>query len=88
MGDEFSALRAHIAEGIPDALPDHPGIDESVDHAPQRRQILTSDEKVLALRNALRYFEQKHHAVLAPEFLEELSTFGRIIMRRFRPTQY
>ena len=88
MGDEFSALRAHIAEGIPDALPDHPGIDDSVDHAPQRRQILTSDEKVLALRNALRYFEQKHHAVLAPEFLEELSTFGRIIMRRFRPTQY
>ncbi|MAE79535.1 MAG: urocanate hydratase [Euryarchaeota archaeon] len=88
MGDEFSVLRAHIAEGIPDALPDHPGIDDSVDHAPQRRQILTSDEKVLALRNALRYFEQKHHAVLAPEFLEELSTFGRIIMRRFRPTQY
>tara|TARA_B100001564_G_C20656141_1_gene679289 strand:+ start:277 stop:2313 length:2037 start_codon:yes stop_codon:yes gene_type:complete len=88
MGDEFSALRAHIAEGIPDALPDYPGIDDSVDHAPQRRQILTSDEKVLALRNALRYFEQKHHAVLAPEFLEELSTFGRIIMRRFRPTQY
>ncbi len=88
MGDEFSALRAHIAEGIPDALPDYPGIDDSVDHAPQRRQILTNDEKVLALRNALRYFEQKHHAVLAPEFLEELSTFGRIIMRRFRPTQY
>ena len=88
MGDEFSALRAHIAEGIPDALPDYPGIDDSVDHAPQRRQILTSGEKVLALRNALRYFEQKHHAVLAPEFLEELSTFGRIIMRRFRPTQY
>ena len=88
MGDEFSALRVHIAEGIPDTLPDHPGIDDSVDHAPQRRQILTSDEKVLALRNALRYFEPKHHAVLAPEFLEELSAFGRIIMRRFRPTQY
>ena len=77
-----------IRDSIPDALPDYPGIDDSVDHAPQRRQILTSDEKVLALRNALRYFEQKHHAVLAPEFLEELSTFGRIIMRRFRPTQY
>ena len=81
-------LKAYIAEGIPEDLPDHPGYDDSVDHAPPRRQILTADEKKLALRNALRYFDKKHHQILAPEFLDELSTFGRIIMRRFRPTQY
>ena len=88
MGDNYDVLKAFIAEGIPEDLPDHPGYDDSVDHAPPRRQILNSDEKKLALRNALRYFDKKHHPILAPEFLDELSTFGRIIMRRFRPTQY
>ena len=56
MGDSYDVLKAFIAEGIPEDLPDHPGYDDSVDHAPPRRQILNSDEKKLALRNALRYF--------------------------------
>ncbi len=88
MGDNRSSLKESISEGIPDRLPTHPGTDNSVDHAPDRRQVLNSNEKKLALKNALRYFEQKHHEILAPEFLEELNTFGRIIMKRFRPTDY
>ena len=88
MGDNRSSLKESISEGIPDRLPTHPGTDDSVDHAPDRRQVLNSNEKKLALKNALRYFEQKHHDILAPEFLEELNTFGRIIMKRFRPTDY
>lgn len=88
MGESFAALRAHIGEGIPNELPSHPGIDPSVDHAPPRRQILTLKEKELALKNALRYFKPHHHAVLASEFAEELNTYGRIVMWRFRPTEY
>ena len=88
MGDGFRGLRAHIAEGIPQELPGHPGLDPNVDHAPHRRQILTRKEKKLALRNALRYFDDAHHEILAPEFAEELNTFGRIVMWRFRPTEY
>ncbi|MFL2949666.1 MAG: urocanate hydratase [Candidatus Poseidoniaceae archaeon] len=88
MGGEYQALKAHLAEGIPDTLPDHPGIDPSVDHAPKRRQILSTKEKKLALRNALRYFHRDHHEVLASEFAQELNDFGRIIMWRFRPTEY
>ena len=88
MGDGFRGLRAHIAEGIPQELPVHPGLDPNVDHAPHRRQILTRKEKKLALRNALRYFDDAHHEILAPEFAEELNTFGRIVMWRFRPTEY
>jgi len=88
MGDGFRGLRAHIAEGIPQKLPVHPGLDPNVDHAPHRRQILTRKEKKLALRNALRYFDDAHHEILAPEFAEELNTFGRIVMWRFRPTEY
>lgn len=88
MGDEWSSLRASISQGIPSQLPVHPGVDDSVDHAPDRRQVLNSREKKLALKNALRYFSQEHHEVLAPEFLKELNSFGRIIMNRFRPTEY
>ena len=88
MVSSAEGLRLHLGEGIPCELPDHPGIDPSVDHAPKRRQILSTREKKLALRNALRYFDKKHHAVLAKEFAEELNTFGRIIMWRFRPTEY
>ena len=88
MGDGFRGLRSHIAEGIPQELPVHPGLDINVDHAPHRRQILTRKEKKLALRNALRYFDDAHHEILAPEFAEELNTFGRIVMWRFRPTEY
>lgn len=88
MGDEYNGLRAHLAEGIPSVIPQHPGIDSTVDHAPKRRQILTPEEKKLALRNALRYFPTEQHSLLAPEFAEELNSFGRIIMWRYRPTEY
>ena len=81
-------LRDELSQGIPDNLPDHPGVDISVDHAPSRRKILTQDEKFLALKNSLRYFPKKFHDILASEFLEELDTFGRITMQRFRPTTY
>ena len=75
-----------ILAGIPAELPAHPGIDPQVSHAPVRKDILSSDEKKLALRNALRYFDPRHHEVLAPEFAEELRRYGRIYMHRFRPT--
>ena len=81
-------LRDELSQGIPDNLPDHPGVDISVDHAPSRRKVLTQDEKFLALKNSLRYFPKKFHDILASEFLEELDTFGRITMQRFRPTTY
>ena len=81
-------LRDELSQGIPDNLPDHPGVDISVDHAPSRRKVLTQEEKFLALKNSLRYFPKKFHDILASEFLEELDTFGRITMQRFRPTTY
>lgn len=74
-----------IIQGIPDVLPPNLGIDSNVSHAPIRKDILSKEEKKLALKNALRYFDKKHHAVLAPEFAEELKKFGRIYMYRFRP---
>ena len=74
-----------VAEGIPDILPTPKPYDTTVNHAPKRKDILTPEQKKLAIRNALRYFEPKHHAVLAPEFAEELRKYGRIYMYRFRP---
>ncbi len=74
-----------IVEGIPDVLPAPKPFDPGVNHAPHRKQILTAEEKKLALKNALRYFDPKHHATLIPEFKEELETYGRIYMFRFRP---
>ena len=88
MGAEMNGLRTYIAEGIPDEMPQQPGMDASVDHAPKRRQVLTPIEKQLALRNALRYFDKKDHPLLAKEFADELNSFGRIVMWRFRPTEY
>jgi urocanate hydratase len=74
-----------IKSGIPDILP-QPAIFEAViNHAPKRKAILNKEEKKLALRNALRYFEPRHHAELASEFASELEKFGRIYMYRFRP---
>ena len=67
-----------IREGIPDVLSSVRPLDPSVSHAPKRKDILTAEEKRLALRNALRYFPRKHHATLAPEFAQELKDFGRI----------
>ena len=75
-----------ILAGIPEELPAPRPYDTSVNHAPKRKDILTKEEKKLALKNALRYFDPKHHAVLAPEFAEELEKYGRIYMYRFRPT--
>ena len=75
-----------IQQGIPDVLPDKREYESSINHAPKRKDILSKDEKELALRNALRYFDAKHHSVLLPEFAEELETYGRIYMYRFRPT--
>ena len=74
-----------IRMGIPDVLPEPQAYDTTINHAPKRKDILTAEEKKLALRNALRYFPKKFHAVLAPEFAEELKKYGRIYMYRFRP---
>jgi urocanate hydratase len=75
-----------IAHGIPDELPAVPLYSPSINHAPKRKDILTKDEKKLAVRNALRYFDKKHHPLLAKEFADELKKYGRIYMHRFRPT--
>lgn len=75
-----------ILAGIPSSLPPPRPLDPAVSHAPRRKDILTASEKKLALRNALRYFDPKHHALLAAEFAEELNAYGRIYMHRFRPT--
>jgi urocanate hydratase len=74
-----------ILQGIPESLPEKKPFDNTVSHAPKRKDILSVDEKKLAIRNALRYFDPKHHEELASEFLEELINFGRIYMYRFRP---
>ena len=74
-----------IQQGIPIELPILKTFDSSINHAPKRKEILSSEEKKLALRNALRYFEPVHHATLLPEFKDELETYGRIYMYRFRP---
>ena len=82
---DLQAFQRTIREGIPDVLPPVRPLDPSVSHAPKRKDILTAEEKKLALRNALRYFHPKHHATLAPEFAQELKDFGRIYMHRLRP---
>ncbi len=75
-----------LCQGIPSTLPEMQPWDDSVNHAPKRKDILTKAEKELAIRNALRYFDPKFHSVLAPEFADELKKYGRIYMYRFRPT--
>ncbi len=80
--EEFQKL---ILRGIPDELPEPAVYEPEINHAPIRKQILTNDEKKLAIRNALRYFPAKFHKTLAPEFKNELETYGRIYMYRFRP---
>ena len=79
-------FQKEILAGIPDELPCVKEYDNNVNHAPKRKDILTKEEKRLALRNALRYFPDKHHAVLAPEFADELERYGRIYMYRYRPS--
>lgn len=78
-------FRAAVLEGIPAELPAKSVYDNSLNHAPKRKDILTIEEKKLAVRNALRYFPTKFHPELAKEFAEELETYGRIYMYRFRP---
>lgn len=74
-----------ILQGIPEELPAAKPYDPAINHAPKRKDILSQEEKKLAIRNALRYFDKKHHAVLAREFAAELKEYGRIYMYRFRP---
>ena len=78
-------FKEQIQKGIPTILPQPKPYDPAINHAPKRKEILSADEKKLALRNALRYFEPEHHAVLIKEFSDELETYGRIYMYRFRP---
>ncbi len=80
-----SEFQKQILTGIPSELPKQKKYEKDINHAPIRKDILTVEEKKLALKNALRYFHPKHHAVLAPEFAEELKKYGRIYMYRFRP---
>jgi urocanate hydratase len=81
----ISDFKKLIAEGIPSELPPPKPYDYNLNHAPKRKDILNSAEKKLALKNALRYFPEKFHAILAKEFARELSEYGRIYMYRFRP---
>ena len=79
-------FQKQLTEGIPAVLPEMPAYDTTVSHAPKRKDILSAEEKKLALRNALRYFPAEHHEKLAAEFAKELETYGRIYMYRLRPT--
>ncbi|WP_347924361.1 urocanate hydratase [Pontimicrobium sp. SW4] len=78
-------FQEQILEGIPNILPQPKPYESAINHAPKRKDILSVDEKKLAIRNALRYFDKKHHAILIPEFKNELETYGRIYMYRLRP---
>jgi len=81
----LEAFQKEILQGIPDELPELVVRDETVSHAPKRKDLLSQDEKKLAVKNALRYFPEFQHGVLAPEFARELREYGRIYMYRFRP---
>ena len=78
-------FKEEILAGIPNELPQIKTYDPQVNHAPKRKKILSPEEEILAYRNALRYFDPKHHATLLPEFKHELETYGRIYMHRFKP---
>ncbi len=79
------AFKAAILEGIPEDLPEQRPYDPDLNHAPKRKDILSSEEKRLAIRNALRYIPREHHARLAGEFAQELEQYGRIYMYRYKP---
>ncbi len=82
---KLNDFQKEILEGIPMDLPSTQASDEKINHAPVRKNLLTNDEKRLALKNALRYFPKNQHKELAPEFAEELKKYGRIYMYRLRP---
>lgn len=78
-------FKEQIQQGIPSELPQERSYRTEINHAPKRKEILSKEEKELALKNALRYFDKEHHRILAKEFLNELDEYGRIYMYRFRP---
>ena len=79
------SFQTDILSGIPTVLPNPKPYDTTISHAPKRKDILSAEEKVLAIKNALRYFPAEHHKELAAEFAQELKEYGRIYMYRFRP---
>lgn len=79
-------FQSAVSAGIPSELPSPRYYDTSISHAPKRKEILDASEKALALRNALRYFPEEQHALLAPEFAQELKDYGRVYMYRYRPS--
>lgn len=85
MNKQLTDFQKEILAGIPDVLPPLKPYDKEVNHAPKRKDILSPEQKKLALRNALRYFDPKHHKMLIPEFMKELHDYGRIYMYRLRP---
>src|ERR1035437_2024174 len=80
-----NVFKRMIAEGIPSELPALKSYDQTINHAPKRKEILNSVEKHLAIKNSLRYFPEKFHPLLAKEFATRLARYGRIYMYRFRP---
>ena len=84
----MTPFQQELSEGIPSTLPAAPVFDTEINRAPKRKDILSETDKKLAIRNALRYFPTEWHATLAPEFLEELNTYGRIYMYRFMPKEF
>ncbi|MHC1706198.1 MAG: urocanate hydratase [Bacteroidales bacterium] len=82
---ELTEFQKNILEGIPDMLPQPKSRDPKINHAPRRKEVLNAEEKKLAIRNALRYFEPRHHPALAREFMNELIEYGRIYMYRLMP---
>ncbi|HNU58602.1 MAG TPA: urocanate hydratase [Aquaticitalea sp.] len=85
MQSSSTDFKKQILAGIPESLPPLKPFDPHTNHAPKRKDTLSKAEKKLALRNALRYFDPKHHETLLPEFVNELDTYGRIYMYRLRP---
>ena len=85
MTANHNAFQAAILQGIPTSLPPKHQFPAGVNRAPKRKDILSKEEKYLAIRNALRYFPKEWHAELAEEFAEELQDYGRIYMYRFKP---
>ena len=81
----ITSFKEQILAGIPQTLPEPKEYDHNINHAPKRKEILSLEDKALALKNALRYFPSEQHALLAPEFAQELSLYGRIYMYRLRP---
>ena len=78
-------FQSDILQGMPDHLPEYPAMDPKIPRAPRRKLVLSAEEQILAVRNALRYIPPHHHRILAKEFAEELQTHGRIYMHRYRP---